>query len=122
AHGFLPILMADPSEALVEAKERTPAVVVVDLVMPGMSGLELVTRLRTHYGRSCPPVLLVSANLTQLSPMEQILFDHLFPKPYSVNAFIGVVRSMVRAHVARRASPNPSRQQSAGARREDDGR
>lgn len=98
AHDLRPVLMADPGEALEEAKKRLPSVVIVDLVMPGMSGLEFVTRLRTHYGRACPPVMLVSANLIQLSPMEQIMFDALFPKPYSIDRYIEWVRKLARQH------------------------
>jgi DNA-binding response OmpR family regulator len=106
AHGLRPVLMADPGEALEEAKRRIPSVVVVDLVMPGMSGLEFVTRLRTHYGRSCPPVMLVSANLIQLSPMEQIMFDALFPKPYSIDRYVEWVRKLARQHYERRNAPS----------------
>lgn len=106
AYGLRPILMADAGEALLEAKERLPSVMIVDLVMPGMSGLELVTRLRTHYGRSCPPVMLVSANLVQLSPMEQIMFDALFPKPYSIDRFVDYVRKLARQHYERREAPS----------------
>ncbi|GAB5549663.1 MAG: response regulator [Sandaracinaceae bacterium] len=105
-HGFRPVMMADPAEALEEAKRRLPSVVVVDLVMPGMSGLELVTRLRTHYGRSCPPVILISANLAQLSPMEQIMFDAMFAKPYSVDRLVNWVRKLARYHHDKRMSPS----------------
>jgi CheY-like chemotaxis protein len=106
AHGLRPVLMADPAEALEEAQRRVPSVIIVDLVMPGMSGLEFVTRLRTHFGRSCPPVMLVSANLIQLSPMEQIMFDALFPKPYSIDRYIEWVRKLARQHYERRHAPS----------------
>jgi DNA-binding response OmpR family regulator len=106
AHGLRPVLMADPAEALEEAKLRTPAVIVLDLVMPGMSGLEYVTRLRTHYGRACPPVILVSANSGQLSPLEQLMFDAIFPKPYSVDRVVTWVRRLARQHWDRRQAPS----------------
>lgn len=104
--GMKPILMADPGEALEEAKTRVPSVVVLDLVMPGMSGLELVTRLRMHYGRQCPPVVLVSANATQLSPMEQLMFDAIFTKPYSVDRMVTWVKRLARQHWDRRRAPS----------------
>lgn len=109
AFGLRPVLMADPDEALEEAKRRLPSVVVVDLVMPGMSGLEFVTRLRTHYGRSCPPVMLVSANLVQLSAVEKIMFDALFPKPYSIDCFIAWIRRLAHQHSERRKLPSELR-------------
>lgn len=106
AHGMRAILMADPSEALEEAKLRIPAVIVLDLVMPGMSGLEYVARLRTYYGRACPPVILVSANHVQLSPMEQLMFDAIFPKPYSVDRLVAWVKRLARQHWDRRQAPS----------------
>lgn len=101
ACGLAPVLMVDPGAALEEAKRRMPAVMVVDLVMPGMSGLELVTRLRTHYQRICPPVVLVSAKYLQLSPMEQLMFDAIFSKPYSIDTLAQCVRRFAREHYER---------------------
>ncbi len=106
AHGLRPVLMPDPGEALAEARQRPPAVIVIDLVMPGMSGLEYVTRLRTHYGRACPPVILVSANSAQLSPLEQLMFDAIFPKPYSVDRLVRWVKRLARQHWERRHAPS----------------
>lgn len=104
--GMKPILMTDPAEALEEAKARLPAVVVLDLVMPGMSGLEFVTRLRMFYGRHCPPVVLISANASQLSPMEQLMFDAIFTKPYSVDRMVVWVKRLARMHWERRRAPS----------------
>ena len=96
--GVRPVLMPDPSEALSEAMERTPAMIVVDLVMPGMSGLEFVTRLRGHFGRECPPVLLVSANSCEMSAMERIMFDGIISKPYSVSRLGHEIRRLIGEH------------------------
>lgn len=104
--GMRPVLMADPGEALEEAKSHIPSVVVLDLVMPGMSGLELVTRLRMFYGRQCPPVVLISANASQLSPMEQLMFDAIFTKPYSVDRMVTWVKRLARQHYERRRTPS----------------
>ncbi len=102
AHGFRPVLLRDPHEALDEVRARVPGVLVVDLMMPAMSGLELVARLRTELGRACPPAVLVSANLADLAPMERIMFDALYSKPYSVDAYVASIRSLALAHHERR--------------------
>lgn len=106
AHGFRPIGITDPHEALEEVERALPCVVVVDLAMPEMSGLEFVTRLRARHGRECPPVVLVSANLVQLAPAEQIMFDVLFPKPYGVDGFIRWIAKLACSHVDRRKAPS----------------
>jgi DNA-binding response OmpR family regulator len=106
AHGFLPTLMGCPNAALEDAKEQMPAAIMIDLLMSGMNGLEFVTRLRCHYGRACPPVILVSANHQQLSPMEQLMFDAIFPKPYSVDKVVYWVRRLAQEHADRRQAPS----------------
>ncbi len=106
AHGLVPVTVSDPHEGLDEVERMLPCVVVVDLVMPGMGGLEFVTRLRTQLGRECPPVVLVSANLVQLAPMEQIMFDALIPKPYGVDGFVSTIKKLARAHADRRQMPS----------------
>ncbi len=59
-HGYDVRTAADGTEALAEVARDVPAVVVSDLVMPGMSGLELAGRLRAA---AVPlPVVLFSAS------------------------------------------------------------
>lgn len=43
--------------------DRTPACIIMDLWMPGMSGLELLRRLADMPGT--PPIIVVSAHLTE---------------------------------------------------------
>ena len=107
ANGFHPVLMADPAEALLEAKGRLPSVVVVDLIMPGMSGMEFATRLRNHYGAESPPILLVSAAVAELEEAEQILFEQLLPKPYPVDALVSALRLHIGRHARRRGDMDP---------------
>lgn len=106
AHGFRPILLTSPHEALKEALERMPAAMIIDLAMPEMSGLELAAQLRSAYRRAAPPLILVSGNHDQLSPMEQLLFDAIFPKPYAVDQLVLCVKRLVREHYERRRAPS----------------
>jgi two-component system response regulator VicR len=106
AHGFRPVLMPDPAEGLAEALRETPAVIVIELVMAGMSGLELVSRLRLHYGVASPPVVLVSASHGELSRLEQLLFDVILPRPYAIETLIHHVRRLAREHADRRQAPS----------------
>lgn len=108
AHGFRPVPFDDPRDALEEILARVPGILVTDMWMPSMTGLELVTRLRTELGRVCPPIILVSTDLDRLAPMEQIMFDALFSNPYSVDAFMECVRGLARCHHERRKAASAS--------------
>lgn len=104
SHDLRPVPISDPETALAEVLEHPPGVLMVDLVMPSMSGLDLVTRLRTELGQACPPVVLVSSSCHDLAPMEQIMFDALYSKPFSVDALVRTVRRLARSHHERRVA------------------
>ncbi len=44
-------------EALAKAKERTPGLILLDTLMPGMSGPETADRLHQSLGEECPPII-----------------------------------------------------------------
>jgi PAS domain S-box-containing protein len=63
--GYRPVCTASGEEALRAAAAEPPAVVVLDLLMPGMDGFELVTRLRqSPVGRDVPVIVWTVKDLT----------------------------------------------------------
>ena len=58
AHGYDVQTATTGEEALAAVDGRLPDLVVLDLVLPGLSGLEVCRRLRT---RSSLPILVLSA-------------------------------------------------------------
>ena len=59
SEGFTVISFVDAETALTACLSRPPAVLLLDQMLPGMTGLELLSRLRSH-GLSCP-VLMITA-------------------------------------------------------------
>jgi two-component system response regulator VicR len=106
AHGLTPVLIADPVEGVEEVRRLMPAVLVTELIMEGLSGLEMVCRVRGEFGLAAPPIILVSSAYNELSPMEELLFEVLLPKPYSVDTFVTHVRRQALSHYERRRAPS----------------
>ncbi len=52
----------DPQQALAHCQAQTPDLVIVDYMMPELSGTDLIRRLRATPGRADIPVLMVTAN------------------------------------------------------------
>jgi CheY-like chemotaxis protein len=79
--GYETFIAASGAVALQIMEERNPALVVTDLKMPGMSGIELLRRLRsqfpdttvimiTAFGTSTPTSTTVVETRTDSSPLE----------------------------------------------------
>jgi two-component system chemotaxis family response regulator WspR len=51
---------ADPCRAEAEAEALSPAAVIVDVVMPGMGGLEVIRRLRENPKTATVPIVMLS--------------------------------------------------------------
>ena len=59
--GYEVVEAADGRHALDLAKERTPDIVLTDLLMPHIDGLDLCRRLRAHDSTRAVPVIFVTA-------------------------------------------------------------
>ena len=101
--GYHVVGTAGAEAALTEARRREFDLVVSDVVMPQMSGLELIEKMATIQP---VPVLLVSGNLDHPS-----LRDHaippgvaLLPKPFSMEQLAGEVRGALEASRPRAAA------------------
>ena len=61
SRGYEVGVAADGLDALQLIRERRPDLVITDVNMPQMNGLELVRRLRSHHNTAAIPVILLSA-------------------------------------------------------------
>ena len=63
--GFAVITAADGEEGVARARADKPDIVVSDVMMPRMSGIELVAKLRADPGTEDIPILLLTAKAQQ---------------------------------------------------------
>jgi DNA-binding response OmpR family regulator len=86
---------------LLAAREVSPALVLVDIDLPGIDGITFVRRFRdAHRGRPVP-VIVVSAR-TDLRTRARVLAagaDLFIPKPIDTSTFVDLVTSIVREGV-----------------------
>lgn len=61
-HGYLVLQAADGTEGVRTAMAQGPDVVVMDLEMPGVDGLQATRHLKEHRLTSATPVIVVSAH------------------------------------------------------------
>ncbi len=103
--GFEVRTAADGAAALAEVRRDAPDVVLLDVMMPGMSGFEVCERLRSDASTALVPVVMVTA----LDAHEHRLrglragADEFLTKPFDEVELEVRVRSLVaRSHLQRR--------------------
>ncbi|MGA3082347.1 MAG: response regulator transcription factor [Terracidiphilus sp.] len=93
----------DPEEGLLLFKEWTPDLVISDLMMPGMSGVEVCRSIRAH---SAVPILILSVRDHERSKIEALDAgaDDYVTKPFNIQELLARVRAHLRRAPERTAS------------------
>jgi len=85
-------------EALEQARLHAPEVIVLDMMMPGRSGIDVLAELRGDTMLCRTPVVMLSAR-TQLSDRELAVeagADRYLPKPFSPLELAQVVEQLLK--------------------------
>jgi two-component system NtrC family response regulator/two-component system response regulator HydG len=92
---------ADAAEALELLEEFDPALVVTDIRMPGMSGLELLRRIRQVSDADVAVITAYEEMKTAMEAMQAGAYDYLV-KPLDLNAIEHLVQRCIRDRTLRR--------------------
>lgn len=86
------------TEALAWARQHQPDVVVLDVMMPGMSGLEVCRALRGEPSTAALPIIMVTARAEESDRISGLDLgaDDYIAKPFSVEEVVARVRALVR--------------------------
>lgn len=106
-HNYRWVEAATAAEGLHQAAAQRPDVVILDLGLPDMDGLEVLGRLR---GWSDVPVLVLSAReqeAEKIAALDAGADDYL-TKPFGIGELLARLRVAMR-HGARRAAPEAPR-------------
>lgn len=91
-HGFSVEVAHDGREGLRRILEHAPDVVLTDLMMPFVSGVELAAAIRDEPHSKAIPIVLMSA-IDRPPGHARDLFDAFLPKPFDVKKLLAVIRS-----------------------------
>ena len=101
--GFRVALAADGPSALERFEAERPALVILDLMLPGMSGLDVCREIRA---RSAVPILILTAKDAEADKVAglELGADDYVTKPFSMRELV----SRVRAHLRRAGMLSPA--------------
>lgn len=97
--GYLIEVVGDGLAALAVARERPPDLVILDLMLPGLPGIEVARRLRA--GSDTPIIMLTARDSVadRVAGLESGADDYL-PKPFAFEELLARVRVQLRRHHA----------------------
>jgi CheY-like chemotaxis protein len=93
------IIAADGGESGLElAITSTPDIIVSDVMMPGLDGIELLERLKSNPQTSHIPVILLTAKDTEESRLEGLRYgaDGYVTKPFDQDALLQQILNIVQ--------------------------
>jgi DNA-binding response OmpR family regulator len=93
--GFRVVSARDGEEALERFGEENPDLVVLDIMLPHLDGLEVCKRLRA---RSTVPIIMLTARDDELDKVVglELGADDYITKPFSIREFRSRVRALLR--------------------------
>jgi two-component system KDP operon response regulator KdpE len=108
AHGYALHVAATGNDGLRDAALRAPDIVIVDLGLPDISGLEVIARLREWYAR---PILVLSARSRESDKVAalDIGADDYLTKPFGIGELLARLRVAERHRNAQAATQVQSR-------------
>lgn len=95
--GYTVVSFEDGRQALDYALEHKPDLLLLDIMLPGMDGLEICRRVKQAYNHEPPPIVLISAR-GQQADIEAGLAagaDDYIIKPFSPRLLLETIESML---------------------------
>lgn len=96
--GFEPIIAGDGEEAMIALEERQPDVVVLDWMLPKISGVEVCRRMRSRRETRNIPIIMLTARgeeSDRIRGLETGADDYIV-KPFSMAELMARIRAVLR--------------------------
>lgn len=81
--------------ALARAKTDPPALILLDLMMPGMSGWQVIDALKASPQTRAIPIVVISAQRDLPTTAAELGIVTFLAKPFDIDELLGIVRQHV---------------------------
>lgn len=96
--GFSAIKVFDGGKVLSAVKSQKPNLMILDLMLPGMNGLDVCRMIRANKETAPVPIIMLTAKADEVDKIIglEIGADDYITKPFSVKELIARVRTILR--------------------------
>lgn len=95
AEGYDVVTAVDGPQALAAAREQRPDLIVLDVMLPGLDGMEVCRQIRT---RSTVPIIMLTAKTGEIDTVVglEVGADDYVTKPFSPRELVARVKAQLR--------------------------
>ncbi|MEF2229777.1 MAG: response regulator transcription factor [Pseudodesulfovibrio sp.] len=96
-YGYSVLTLPSGEQVEETVRDKSPALVILDVMMPGKNGLEVLARLRT---RSTVPVIMLTAKGEDTDRIVglELGADDYMPKPFNPRELLARIKAVLRRH------------------------
>lgn len=86
----------DGKDGLWKVLEHKPDLILVDVIMPEMNGIEFVSRLRQIDKEKSIPVIVISKRALIVNCFDDNMIEGFFPKPFDMPALFSKIEEILK--------------------------
>lgn len=96
--GFKTLMAQDGEEALSAIKQNHPSLIILDLMLPGIDGLEVCKSLKNNTKTSSIPIIMLTAKSQESDKIVglELGADDYMTKPFSPRELIARIKAVLR--------------------------
>lgn len=96
--GYQVVTAADGVSALEAARSQHPDLIILDIMLPGMDGLEVCRQLRREDGTATVPIVMLTAKTEEIDKVVglEVGADDYVTKPFGRRELLARVRALIR--------------------------
>jgi DNA-binding response OmpR family regulator len=101
--GYRVITASNGNEGLQKIFQERPHCIVIDVVLPGMSGFSLCRQIRSYDPQRRIPIIMISTKNTPLDHSWGLRqgADRYLPKPFTEEMLVNTVNEVMQARIMR---------------------
>jgi DNA-binding response OmpR family regulator len=94
AEGFRVVTAMDGAEGLELARDEAPAAILLDLMMPGLTGEDFLQRWREDTAYQPIPVIVMTASGQAINP-DELGVQAIFTKPFDLDRLLAKLTQLL---------------------------
>lgn len=94
--GFVAVTATNGREAVERVHAEPPRLILMDLMMPIMSGVDAIRQLKTDPTTVHIPIIAMSAGFILRESISDLLADSIISKPFDLDALVAAIHTTIR--------------------------